>query len=386
MTNRRELISRCIGLAAASAVGGAFVGQTVVASEIPGAASIDPLRLVNPEFREFLESIIPPGAPSPEPLTAAMIQPFREGSKALGRPLLPAPAVVKRSIPGPKGAPDVVIYMTGAVPGAAKPAVLHMHGGGYIGGSAESNRRDIQDLAVNHDCVAVTVEYRLAPETTFPGSLEDNYAALRWLYANAAKLGVDRTRIALKGESAGGGHAAALAIAARDRGEIPICLQILIYPALDDRTGSSVSVPPYIGKYMWTSQYNRFAWTSLLGMPAGSARTPRGSVPARVQNLAGLAPAWIGVGSIDLFSNEDVEYGRRLLEAGVPTEIQLVPGGFHGFDIFVPKAPLAIAFTQGWHAALKRAFVQPVDTSTNRRCRPVLPSAADRLSIPQLRH
>jgi acetyl esterase/lipase len=360
MTNRRELITRCVGLAAVSAVGGACIGQTVVASENPCAASIDPLRLVNPEFRKLLESIISPGAPSPGPLTAAMLPQFREGSKALGRPLLPAPAVVKRSVPGPKGAPDVVIYMTGAVPGAVKPAVLHIHGGGYIGGSAESSRRDIQDLAVNHDCVAVTVEYRLAPETTFRGSLEDNYAALRWLYANAAELGVDRTRIALKGESAGGGHAAALAIAARDRGEIPICLQVLIYPALDDRTGSSVSVPPYIGKYIWTSQNNRFAWTSLLGMPAGSALTPRGSVPARVENLAGLAPAWIGVGSIDLFSNEDVEYGRRLLEAGVPTEIQLVPGGYHGFDVFVPQAPLAIAFSQGWNAALKRAFAQRV--------------------------
>jgi acetyl esterase/lipase len=358
MTNRRELITRCIGLAAASAVGGASIGQTVAASENPGAASIDPLRVVNPEFREFLDSMISPGAPNPEPFTAAMLPQFREGSKALGRPLLPAPAVIKRSIPGPKGAPDVVVYMAGAVRGAVKPAVLHIHGGGYVGGSAESCRRDIQDLAVNHDCVAVTVEYRLAPETAFPGSLEDNYAALRWLYANAAELGVDRNRIALKGESAGGGHAAALAIAARDRGEIPICLQVLVYPALDDRTGSSVRMPPYIGKYMWTSQYNRFAWSSFLGMPAGSARVPRGSVPARVQNLAGLAPAWIGVGSIDLFANEDVEYGRRLLQAGVPTEIQLVPGGYHGFDIFVPQAPLTIAFSQGWNAALKRAFIQ----------------------------
>jgi acetyl esterase/lipase len=356
MTSRRELITRCIGLAAASAVSPSFMGQTAVASEIPGAASMDALKLVNPEFRKALEPFIAPGAPSPAPLTAAMISQFREGSKGLARPLLPAPAVVKRSIPGPKGAPEVVIYMTGAVPGAMKPVVLHMHGGGYIGGSAESSCRDIQDLAVTHDCVAVTVEYRLAPETTFPGSLEDNYAALRWLYANASELGVDRTRIAVKGESAGGGHAAALTIAARHRGEFPICLQVLIYPALDDRTGSSVNVPPYIGKYIWTSQYNRFAWTSLLGMPAGSPRVPRGSVPARVKNLAGLAPAWIGVGSIDLFSNEDVEYGRRLLEAGVPTEIQLVPGGYHGFDIFVPQAPLTMAFTQAWNAALRRAF------------------------------
>lgn len=355
MTNRRELIARGFGLASLC-VGGGFIGQTAGASENPAAVSIDPLKLVNPEFRKPLESMISAGAQGEGSMTAATLPQFREGAKGFGRSLLPAPAVIKRSIPGPKGSPDVVVYMTGAEPGAAKPAVLHMHGGGYIAGTAESSRRDIQDMTVEHDCVAMTVEYRLAPETPFPGSLEDNYAALRWLYTHAAELGVDRARIAVKGESAGGGHAAALAIAARDRGEIPVCLQVLIYPMLDDRTGSSVSVPPYLGKYVWTAQYNRFGWTSLLGVAAGSARVPRGSVPARVQDLAGLAPAWIGVGSVDLFSNEDLEYGRRLLEAGVPTEIQLVPGGYHGFDLFVPQAPLSIAFAQSWNAALKRAF------------------------------
>ncbi len=358
MTNRRELITKGIGMAAASAVSRAFMGQTVAGSTKAVTPSVDPMQLVNPEFRKPLESIVTPGT-APEPLTAAMLPQFREASKTFGRPLLPAPAVVKRVIPGPKGAPEVVVYIVGSTPGTAKPAVLHIHGGGYIGGSAEGSRRDIQDLALNHDCVAVTVEYRLAPETIFPGSLEDNYAALRWLYANAAELGVDRTRIAVKGESAGGGHAAALAIAARDRGEFPICLQVLIYPMLDDRTGSTVDVPPYIGHYIWTPQNNRFGWSSLLGMPAGSAPPPPGSVPARVENLAGLAPAWIGVGSVDLFAREDVEYGRRLLQAGVSTEVHLVPGGYHGFDILVPHAPLTIAFNQGWNAALKRAFTLP---------------------------
>ena len=125
---------------------------------------------------------------------------------------------------------------------------------------------------------------------------------------------------------------------------------------MDDRTGSTVPVPPYIGHYIWTAAANRFAWTSFLGKPAGSAQVPAGAVPARVENVAGLAPAWIGVGSVDLFGSEDVEYGRRLLEAGVSTELHVVPGGFHGFDIFVPQAPLTVAFTDGWNAALTRAF------------------------------
>jgi len=361
MTSRRELIKRGIGLVAATAVARSGVAQAVGAQARPIPSPLDPMQLVNPQFRAVLQSM--PDLSSMEWTTAILPQ-FREGSHGLARPLLPAPAVVKRSIPGPKGAPQVALYITGATAGASKPAVLHFHGGGFIAGSAADSQRDIQELAANHDCVAISVEYRLAPETPFPGSLEDNYAALLWLYTNAAELGIDRTRIAIKGESAGGTHAAALAIAARDRGEVPLCLQVLLYPALDDRTGSTMPQPPYIGHYIWTAAANRFAWASLLGKPAGAfagaiagpAQPPPGSVPARVENLAGLPPAWIGVGSVDLFANEDVEYARRLLDAGVSTELHLVPGGFHGFDLLAPQATLTIAFTEGWNAALTRAF------------------------------
>ena len=363
LTTRRELITKGIGIVAGSVAAPFALGQTAAAPLRSGDASIDPLQLVNPEFRKSLEATLARGVPPP--LTSATLAQRREAIKALGRPTLPTPEVVKRTIPGPKGAPEVTVYVVGAARGAAKPAVLHMHGGGYVSGSAFDSRRDMQDLAMDHDCVAITVEYRLAPETIFPGSLEDNYAALSWLYANAVELGVDRTRIAIKGESAGGGHAAALAIAARDRGEIPICFQVLIYPELDDRTGSSVSVSPYVGRYISTPQTSRFGWTSLLGVPAGSAVMPPNSVPARVEKLAGLPPAWIGVGSIDLFASEDLQFGRRLLLAGVPTELHLVPGAYHGFDRSVPQAPLSVAFFQAWNAALKRAFA--VATSGSRQ-------------------
>jgi acetyl esterase/lipase len=342
---------------AATALSRSFAAQPVAGQATPVASQpypkVDPLQLVNPQFRAPLQYM--PEAPAME-WTSAILPQFREGAKGLARPLLAAPAVVKRMIPGPKGAPEVSLYLAGAQSGASKPAVLHFHGGGFIAGSAADSQRDIQELAVNHDCVAISVDYRLAPETPFPGSLEDNYTALLWIYANAAELGIDRSRIAVKGESAGGTHAAALAIAARDRREVPICFQVLIYPALDDRTGSTVPVPPYIGHYIWTAAANRFAWTSLLGKPAGSTQSPIDSVPARVENLAGLPPAWIGVGSVDLFANEDLEYGRRLIQAGVSTELHLVPGGYHGFDLFAPQAPLTVAFTEGWNAALSRAF------------------------------
>ena len=252
MTSRRELISQGIGLMAATAVSRSFVAQSVVGQAKFVASPVDPMQLVNPQFRAVLQSMVGPDSP-PTEWTTAMLPLIREGSKGLARPLLPAPAVVKRMIPGPKGAPEVPLYITGATAGASKPAVLHIHGGGFIAGSAADSQRDIQELAANHDCVAISVDYRLAPETPFPGSLEDNYAALLWMYTNAAELGIDRSRIAIKGESAGGGHAAALAIAARDRGEVPLCLQVLIYPALDDRTGSTMPVPPYIGHYIWTA-------------------------------------------------------------------------------------------------------------------------------------
>ena len=340
---------------AATAVTRSFGAESVVEQNKFVAPKVDPMQLVNPQFRTVLQSMGPDAAP-PAEWTNAMLAPLREGAKGIARPLLPAPEVVKRTIPGPKGAPEIPLYITGAKAGASKPAVLHIHGGGYVAGSAADYRRDIQELTANHDCVAVSVDYRLAPETPFPGSLEDNYAALLWMYTHAAELGIDRSRIAIKGESAGGGHAAALAIAARGRGEVPICLQVLIYPMLDDRTGSTMPVPPYIGHYIWNAASNRFGWKSLLGKPAGSKQVPAGSVPARVENLAGLPPAWIGVGSVDLFANENMEYGRRLLQAGVSTEMHLVPGGYHGFDLFVPQAPLTVAFNEGWNAAFSRAF------------------------------
>jgi acetyl esterase/lipase len=231
-----------------------------------------------------------------------------------------------------------------------------MHGGGFVAGRAVEGIHALQQVARDNDCVIVTVDYRLAPEARFPESLEDNYAALKWLHGSASSLGVDRSHIVVMGESAGGGHAAMLAIAARDRGEVPIAFQLLIYPMLDDRTGSSRGVPPHLGAYLWTPASNRFGWSSFLGIPAGSRVVPAGAVPARVENLAGLPPAFVGVGSIDLFVDEDMEYARRLIDSGVPTELCVVPGGYHGFDIIAPEGAKSKTFRATWNAALATAF------------------------------
>jgi acetyl esterase/lipase len=274
-------------------------------------------------------------------------------------PALPAPAPqpYERRIPGPTGAPDLRIVIVDPLPGAKnRPAFLNIHGGGYIAGFAGWNPPFIQTAAMSCGCVVVSPDYRLAPETPFPGSLEDNYATLRWLYHNADTLGVDRTRIAIGGESAGGGHSAALAITARDRKEFPIMFQLLIYPMLDDRTGSTRPVPPHIGRFVWNATSNRFGWSSLLGVPAGSATVPTGAVPARTENLFDLPPAFISVGSIDLFVDEDIEYAHRLNNAGVPTELHVTPGAFHGYDLLAPDARVSKRFTESWKVALSRAF------------------------------
>ena len=261
-----------------------------------------------------------------------------------------------RSIPGPAGAPDVTVLMLDRHPDRDdEPAFLFMHGGGYVGGSVAATAVRLPGLAEACECVVVSVGYRLAPETPFPGPMEDNFAALVWLHRNAGTLGIDPGRIAIGGGSAGGGHAAQLAIAARDRG-VPVRFQVLIYPMLDDRTGSTRRVPGHIGHYVWNEASNRFGWSAYLGRPAGSDDPPYGAVPARVEDLSGLAPAWIGVGSADLFFAENLEYARRLVEAGAQVEVLVVPGAYHAFENDLPDSRAAIEFTRSWQNALRRAL------------------------------
>ena len=316
--------------------------------------SQDPFSYVDPELagplRNWPGSFDAPNARNLASMRAG------DGPDSLG---LAAPEFQPRrtKIPGRAGAADIPVLIIDPKPDQRnKPAVLYIHGGGYILGSADSNLRNAQDIAQGTDSLVVSVDYTLAPEAKFPISLEQNYAALAWLHKNAGQLGVDAARIAVSGDSAGGGHAAQLAIAARDRKEYPIAFQCLIYPMLDDRTGSTHRVPPHIGYFVWTEAANRFGWSSLLGIPAGSASVPPGSVPARVKDLSGLPPTFIGVGSIDLFFEEDMEYAKRLALAGVRTELFVVPGAYHGFDVVARDARLSVQFRDVWQSAIRRGL------------------------------
>jgi acetyl esterase/lipase len=336
------------------AISGALAGTAALSQKAKREAQRD-LSFVHPELRPFASALMDQVGGMPD-ATRETLPALRKMMSGFVPPALAAPSVRRHIVQGRAGRPDVVVYIINAQAGKSKPAILHTHGGGYIMGDAVGSVGLLQPTAAELDCVIVSVEYRLAPETTFEGSIDDNYSALKWLYDSAAELGVDRNRIAVMGESAGGGHAALLAITARDRGEVPLVLQVLIYPMLDDRTGSVVTPPAPIGSILWTTEKNRFGWQSFLGQSPGTEYVPRQAVPARQASLEGLPPAFVGVGSIDLFVNEDIDYARRLINDGVEAELLVIPGAFHGFDDIAPATSVVQKFKAAKHEALRRAF------------------------------
>jgi acetyl esterase/lipase len=294
------------------------------------------------------------------PLSLENLHFVRQGVKTFNRQPLGNPdfdvAVEKRTIKGPLDAPDVNIYLINTTPGANKPVIVHTHGGGFVIGEALDDVPDLKFFAAELDCAIVTVDFRIAPEATFEQSIEENYTALRWVHENAAQIGVDPKRIAIMGESGGGGHAALLALTARDRGEVPVILQVLVYPMLDDRTGSTRHPPFPIGSVTWLAESNRFAWRSFLGQEPGTDNVPERAVPARYSDLGGLPPTFIAVGQTDLFVEENLDYARRLINAAVPTELHVFPCAYHGFDYIAPQSRIAKDFLSARLAALRRAF------------------------------
>jgi triacylglycerol lipase len=260
-------------------------------------------------------------------------------------------------IPGLNGALDVrlLVYTPPGEASGPLPAVCHVHGGGYVVGTADIGDFSNRATALAVGCKIVSVDYRLAPETRWPGALEDCYAALCWMAENAADLGIDASRIAISGESAGGGHAAALAIHARGQGGPAICLQLFDAPMLDDRTGSGHDPHPYVGEFVWTPDKNVFGWEAMLGVTPGGPDVREEMAPARTQNLAGLPPTFISVGALDLFLEEDLEFTRRLTRAGVQAELYVVPGAYHGFGAAGPS-PQTERLTLLRNSALARAF------------------------------
>lgn len=218
------------------------------------------------------------------------------------------------------------------------PAVLYLHGGGMILGSVQLFDRVVAQYTADSQVPMLAVDYRRAPEHPHPAPVEDCWAGLAWLAQHAAELGVDPERIAVMGDSAGGGLAAATALLARDRG-LPLARQILIYPMLDDRnTRPDTVLEPFVG---WNYDNNHTGWHALLGDTVGTPDVPPTAAPARAESLAGLPAAYIEVGELDIFRDECLDYARRLTGAGVSAELHVHPGCPHGFDRIDPTADIA---------------------------------------------
>lgn len=289
-----------------------------------------------PATREFLSG-----------LTAAM---------ASQAPEIPGVVTSDHYAPGPDGDPDVMVrvYQPEDRPDTL-PALLWIHGGGYVLGDVEGDDLKAKSLALSLNCVVASVEYRLAPEHPFPAPLEDCYAALKWLAGNTAQFGINPERIAIGGPSAGGGLTAGLGLLARDRAEVDLCYQLLIYPMIDD-TNVQQAGPDTPDAPVWTRASNLIGWRSYLGQEPGSEGVSMYAAPFRAEDLSGLPPTYVGVGTPDLFRDEDIAYAQRLIQAGVPTELHVYRDGFHGFDGFAADSDAAQRFTTEYTRLLARAL------------------------------
>ena len=255
---------------------------------------------------------------------------------------LPANEQVRRTRYAATAADGTELALTWfAPPGPASGAAgLYIHGGGMILGSVALYDRTVARYVAASGVPLLAVEYRLAPEHPHPVPVEDCYTALRWLAERAGELGVDPGRIAVIGDSAGGGLAAGVALLAHDRGGPALAQQILVYPMLDDRT--TTPDPELAELAIWTYDDNVTGWGALLGDAAGAdAGVSEYAAPARRADLSGLPPAYLDVGQIDIFRDEDVRYAAALSGAGVPVELHVYPGAPHGFEAFAPASDVA---------------------------------------------
>ncbi|WP_249354038.1 alpha/beta hydrolase [Microbacterium sp. 2FI] len=260
------------------------------------------------------------------------------------------------TVPGLRENPPVKlrVYRTRDLKGPA-PALFWLHGGGFIMGTPLLDEQSSINFARELGIVVVAATYRLAPDHPAPAAVEDAYAGLLAVARTPGRFHVDPTRIAIGGASAGGGLTAALALYAHDRGEVTPVIQLLVYPMLDDRTVVRTDVDTRLLRG-WTPGSNRYAWTVYAGATPGSDDISPYAAPARRADLTGLPPAWIGVGTIDLFYDEDLEYARRLRAAGVSCESVEVPGAFHGFDSVMSNAKVSQEFWRQQAEALRRAL------------------------------
>jgi acetyl esterase/lipase len=288
------------------------------------------IELVDPELREALAlwPLLPLSAETLAPRRADAL----ELAAAVPKPDLPDIETGEIRVVSAFGTKPIrVLTYRPATSDDPLPVVLHIHGGGFVMGAPEMKDVENRLFASELRCAIYSVDYRLAPEAPHPAPVEDIYSVFVWLHANADQLGLDPARIGIKGESGGGGFAAAAALYARDRQGPKFAFQHLIYPMIDDLTAVRTDLHPYVGEFVWTQANNYFGWHSLLGEEPGSADVSPYAAAARAADVSGLPPTYISVGGLDLFLEEDMIYADRLSRAGVSVEFYLYPRAYHGF-------------------------------------------------------
>jgi acetyl esterase/lipase len=258
-------------------------------------------------------------------------------------------------VPGVDGTVPVRVYSPTDPVATAPPALLDIHGGGFVVGSIDMEHAFATQVARDLGAIVVTPEYRLAPEHPFPAGVEDCFATLEWLVANTTELGIDPTRIAVGGQSAGGGLAAAVALMARDRGGPPLCFQFLGIPELDHRL-ETVSMRTFVDTPMWHRPNAEISWDYYLGGNVESV-SPYAS-PALATDLSGLPPAYVTTMEYDPLRDEGISYALRLLEAGVSVELHSFPGTFHG-SALIPTAAVSRRANAELITALRRGLNVP---------------------------
>ena len=312
--------------------------------------------LIDPESRVPLDQMaeVLPGGFNTIPDITTRRQVAHQLMTAIPVPPNPNVAHEDRLVPGPEGAPDVPVRVyrpVNALDGAALPGIYFIHGGGMILGDVEAENYSAEQICEQVGAVVVSVEYRLAPEHPHPAPAEDCYAGLCWMARNAGELGFDPARLAVYGGSAGGGLTLATTLLARDRGFPAICFQMPIYPMIDD-TNETPSSHEITDIGVWDRAANIEAWQWYLG----GGKPDQYAAPARAEDLSGLPPAFIDVGTVDLFRDEDIAFAMRLMQAGVPTELHVSPGAYHASENFAPQAALSLRIWERRFDALRRAL------------------------------
>lgn len=236
--------------------------------------------------------------------------------------------------------------------------LLWIHGGGMVMGTPEINDAPNRYLAQQAGCVIVAIAYRLAPEEPYPAALDDCYEVLQWMHRQAAALRIPIDRIAVAGESGGGALCAALSLLARDRGDASLSAQFLMFPMLDDRTGTATDPTPmpFSGEFVWHRSSNSFCWEAVLGKTLTSSDVPLYASPGRANVLSGLPPTFLSVGDVDLFIGEDLRFAQQLIRDGVSTELHVYPGAAHGFTAWGADTEIARRCQREFWDAIFRHF------------------------------